>query len=141
MKKYKKEILTACFSLVFYCFVMHLMLLWEYSYKYSVLQSVLHVLLPALPGCALAFLLMRNSLKEFLKSWAVCFLVSAGLCLIWTVLKVDFMIYTFLTGFGEIGIGNGVLMAIMFLVYLLSCTAGCIIAAVISFYRQKKNKA
>jgi len=55
--------------------------------------------------------------------------------------KSDFMIYTFLTGFGEIGIGNGVLMAIMFLVYLLSCTAGCIIAAVISFYRQKKNKA
>lgn len=137
MKKYKKEILTACFSLAFYCFVMHLMLLWEYSEKYETAQSVLLLILPALPGVALAVLLIRNSLKEFLKSWAICLVASACVCLIWIVFRIDLMIYTFLTGFDEIGLGESILSLVMFFSYMLSCTVGCIVAAVVSFCKQK----
>ncbi len=138
MKK-SKIILTGIFSLMFYYFVSHLMLIWEYNEKYSITQNTMLYVLPALPGVALAVLLIRNSLREFVKSWGICFLSSVCLCLLWVILRVDLMIYTSLTGFEEFSLGEGLLMAVMSFSYIISCTVGCIVAGVVSFYKQKKT--
>ncbi len=137
MKK-SKSIIIGIFSLLFYYFVSHLMLIWEYNEKYSIIQEAMLYVLPALPGVALAISLIRNSLREFFKSWGICFISSVCLFLIWTILKVDLMIYTILTGFEEFSLGEGLLMAVMSFSYIISCTIGCIISAVVSFYKQKK---
>lgn len=136
MKK-SKSILIGIFSLLFYYFVLHLMFLWEYNEKYAVIQNAMIYVLPALPGVALAILLIRNSLKEFFKSWGICFLSSVCLLLIWNILRVDLMIYTSITGFEEFSLGEGMLIAVTSFSYITSCTVGCIIAAVVSFYKQK----
>lgn len=123
---------------LFYYFVLHLMLLWEYNEKYAIIQNTMLFVLPALPGIALAILLVRNSLKEFLKAWGVCFLSSACIFFIWTILRIDLMIYTNLTGFEEFSLGEGLLIAVIFRSYIVSCTIGSVIAAVVSFYKQKR---
>jgi hypothetical protein len=138
MKK-TKNILIGILSLLFYYFVSHLMLLWEYNEKYSFIQNAMLYVLPALPGAALAILLIRNSVREFFKSWGICFLTSVCLGLLWIILRVDLMIYTSLTGFEEFALGEGLLMTVMFFSYIISCTVGCIIAGVLSFYKQKKT--
>ncbi len=137
MKK-SKSIFIGIFSLLFYYFISHLMLIWEYSEKYSIIQNTMLYVLPALPGVVLAISLIRNSLREFLKSWGICFLSSVCLFFIWNILRIDLMIYTSLTGFEEFSLGEGLLMAIMSFSYTISCTVGCIIAAIVSFYKQKK---
>lgn len=138
MKK-SKNILTGILSIVFYYFVLHLNLIWEYNEKYAAIQDAILYVLPALPGVALAILLIRNSVREFFKSWGVCFLSSVCLFFIWTILRVDLTIYSSLTGLEEFSLGEGLLMAVISLSYIRSCTVGCIIAGVISFYRQKKT--
>lgn len=135
----KKSIFIGIFSLLFYYLISHLMLILEYSEKYSIIQNTMLYVLPALPGVALAILLIRNSLREFLKAWGICFLSSVCLFFIWNILRVDLMIYTCLTGFEEFSLGDGLLMAVMSFSYIISCTVGCIIAAVVSIYKQKKN--
>ena len=140
MKKIK-NILIGIFSLLFYYCVSHLMFLWEYNEKYAIIQNAMLFVLPALPGVALAILLIRNSLREFLKSWGICVLSSVCLFFIWNVLRIDMMIYTSLTGSDEISLGEVLLIAVMSFLYIISCIVGCIIAAVVSFYKQKKNIA
>ena len=134
-----KSIYIGIFSLLFYYLVMHLMLLWEYNEKYSFIQNAMLYVLPALPGVALAFLLIRNSVREFFKSWGVCFLSSVCLGFLWISLRVDLMIYTSLTGFEEFSLGEGLLIAIMSMSYIISCTIGCIVAAILSFVKQKRK--
>lgn len=134
-----KNILTGVSSLLFYYLTFHLMYMWEYNEKYAVVQNALLYVLPALPGAALAVFLTRNSLKEFFKSWGVCILSSVCLLFIWNILQVDLKIHTSLTGFEEFGLGEGLLMAIMSFSYVISCTVGCIIAGVASFYKQGKE--
>ena len=138
MKK-SKCIFIGIFSLLFYYLVVHLMLLWEYDEKYSFIQNAMLYVLPALPGVALAILLIRNSVREFFKSWGICFLTSVCLGFLWIILRVDLMIYTSLTGFEEFALGEGLLMAVMSFSYIISCTVGCVIAGVLSFYKQKKT--
>ena len=138
MKK-SKSIFIGIFSLLFYYLVMHLMLLWEYNEKYSFIQNAMLYILPALPGVALAILLIRNSVREFFKSWGVCFLSSVCLGFLWISLRVDLMIYTSLTGFEEFSLGEGLLIAIMSMSYIISCTIGCIVAAILSFVKQKRK--
>ena len=75
MKK-SKSIYIGIFSLLFYYLVMHLMLLWEYNEKYSFIQNAMLYVLPALPGVALAILLIRNSVREFFESLGICFLTA-----------------------------------------------------------------
>ncbi len=134
-----KNILTGVLSLVFYYFVLHLNLIWEYNENYATIQETMLYVLPALPGVALAILLVRNSVREFFKSWGVCFLSSVCLGFLWIILQVDLMIYTSLTRFDEFSLGEGLLMVVMSLSYVISCTVGCIIAGVVSFYKQKKS--
>ena len=138
MKK-AKSIFIGIFSLLFYYLVMHLMLLLEYNEKYSFIQNAMLYVLPALPGVALAILLIRNSVRAFFKSWGICFLTSVCLGFLWIFLRVDLMIYTSLTGFEEFALGEGLLMAVMSFSYIISCTVGCVIAGVLSFYKQKKT--
>ena len=120
MKK-SKSIFGGIFSLLFYYLVMHLMLLWEYNEKYSFIQNAMLYILPALPGVALAILLIRNSVREFFKSWGVCFLSSVCLGFLWISLRVDLMIYTSLTGFEEFALGESLLMVVMSISYTVSC--------------------
>ncbi len=136
MKK-TKAVLIGIISLLFYYFLSHLMFLWEYNENYAIIQNAMLWVLPALPGVALAILLIRNSMREFFKSWGICFLSSICLLFIWNILRIDMMIYTRLTGFEEFGLGEGLLIAVMSLSYIISCTVGCIIAGVVSFYKQK----
>lgn len=138
MKK-SKNIFIGIFSLLFYYLVMHLMLLWEYNEKYSFIQNAMLYVLPALPGVGLAILLIRNSVREFFKSWGICLLTSMCFGFLWIILQVDLMIHTSLTGFEEFALGEGLLMMIMSFSYIISCSAGCIIAGVLSFYKQKKT--
>ena len=138
MKK-SKSIYIGIFSLLFYYLVVHLMLLWEYNEKYSFIQNSMLYVLPALPGVAHAILLIRNSVREFFKSWGICFLTSVCLGFLWIILRVDLMIYTSLTGFEEFSLGEGLLIAIMSMSYIISCTIGCIVAAILSFVKQKRK--
>ena len=137
MKKVK-VVLIGIFSLLFYYLAFHLMIIWEYNEKYSIIQNVMLFVLPALPGVALAIFLIRNSLREFFKSWWICFVSSICLFFIWNILRIDLIIYTNLTGFEEFSLGEGLLISVMFLSYIISCTVGCITAGVVSFYKKKK---
>ena len=138
MKILKNTIMGIC-SVLFYYFAVYSMFLWEYNEKYAIIQDVMVFVLPGLPGVALAILLIRSSLKEFFKSWGICFASSLCMFLIWNTLNLDLMIYTRLTGYGEFGLGEGLLMAIMTFSYIIFCTIGCVIAAIISFYKNKKR--
>ena len=138
--KITKNILIGICSLLFFYFVAHLMLLfWEYNESYATIQLTILLILPALPGVALAFLLIRNSLMEFFKSLGICFLSSCCFLFIWNNLLIDMMIHKSLTGFEEFNLGEGFMILGMSSSYIVSCTVGCIIAGVISFYKQKKT--
>ncbi len=138
MKKTKNILIGIC-SLLFFYLVAHLMLLWEYNEKYKIIQLAMLYVLPALPGVALAILLVRDSVKEFFKSWGICFISSECLLFIWNNLLIDSMIHKSLTGFEKINLGEGFMILGMSSSYIISCTIGCIIAGVISFYKQKKT--
>ena len=92
MKK-SKSIFGGIFSLLFYYLVMHLMLLWEYDEKYSFIQNAMLYVLPALPGVALAILLIRNSVRGFFKSWGICFLTSVCFGFLWIILMLFYMYF------------------------------------------------
>ncbi len=116
-----------------YCFLVStLMLCTEYSEKYSDIQNFLLIALPALPGMMLAFILIRNSLKEFFQSFGTCFLTSVfgfiGIALL----------HRAITGSDELPLGDGILLATMLISYITSCIAGTVISGIISLIRQKK---
>ena len=138
MKTLKNILIGVC-SLLFYYFASHLILLWGHNDKYAIVQVLMFYVLPILPGFALAFLLVRNSLIEFLNSWGVSFFSSLCVFFIWLLLRVDLKIYTSLSGFEEFSLGEGVLLAAMSFLYIVSCTIGCIIAAIVSCCRQRKR--
>ena len=50
---------------LYFFLVSNLMLCMEYSEKYSYIQNSLLISLPTLPGVMLAFMLIRNSLRNF----------------------------------------------------------------------------
>ncbi len=136
--KQSKNICIGIFSPLFYRLVMHLTLLWVHNETEFLVQNAMLYVMPALPGVALAVLLIRNSVRDFFKSWGICFLASVCFGFLWVILRVDLMIYTSLTGFEEFALGEGLLMAVMSFSYIISCTVGCVIAGVLSFYKQKK---
>ena len=138
MMKNTKAVLIGILSLLFYYFVSHLMFLSQYNENYATIQNAMFFVLPALPGIALAILLIRNSLREFLKAWGISILSSVCLFFIWNSLRID-LLNTSLTGFEEFSLGEGLLVVVMSLSYIMSCTVGCIIAGAISFYIQKKT--
>ena len=135
------NVLIGILSPVFFHLVMHLMMIWDYNEKYSILQNAMLYILPAIPGVFIAFFFIRNSLSDFIKSFGIYFLTYVCVVLIFIVFRVDLMIHTHLTGYEEFAMGEGFLMAVMWITYTTSCFCGFIVAGIISFCKQRKNSS
>lgn len=137
----KKNIFIGIFSPLFYHLVVNLMLYTiladEYSERYAFLNNALILMLPALPGIALIFLLIRNSLKEYFKSLVICFLLSFMVMVIYNISGINLMIWTKVTGYEEFSLGEGFIFDITIMSYLSSCLVGSMVACVITFIRQR----
>lgn len=141
MKKISSVFIGVC-SPLFYYFVVHFMLYcpwFEYNEKYAIIQNAMLFVLPALPGVAIAFLLVRNTLKEFFKSLGICFLISIFIIFIYNFIGIDLMIYTLITGYEEFSLGEGLLFAVTSISYIISCFVGTVVSGVITLRRQKRN--
>lgn len=139
----KKNVLIGIFSPLFYHLAVNIMhytiFAYEYSEKYAILYNVLFYTLPALPGIALIFLLIRNSLEEFFESLGTCFLISLIVFLLYHFSGVDSMIHTKVVGYEEFSLGDGLLYVITMICYLSSCLVGSIIAGVATYVRKRKK--
>lgn len=139
----KKNIFIGIFSPLFYYLVFNIILYTilaeEYNEKYALLHSVLIIILPALPGVALIFLLIWDSLKAFFKSLAICF--STSLPVMFVYHRMDLMIYTKVTGYEEFSLGEEFILGITCMTYLFSCLIGSVIACIITCIRQRKGTA
>ena len=139
----KKNILIGIFLPLFYYLVVNIMLYTiladEYNEKYAMLNNILIMILPALPGIALIFLLIRKSFKEYFKSIGVCFLTSLIIILVYNFLSIDLMIHTKVTGYEEFSMGDGLIFAVTSISYLSSCLIGSVIAGVITFVKKRKS--
>ena len=140
----KKNILIGLLTPLFYYFgvniIRYTLLAIEYPGKYyAALAVALLYVLPALPGVALIFLLIRDSLEEFFNSLGICFLTSLMLMLFYHVSNVDLMLYTWITGYAEFSLGDGFLFVMTFMVYLASCLIGSVIAYIITCIRQRNR--
>ena len=137
----KKNILIGIFTPLFFFLVENIMLYTivtnEYSEKYVGFHMMLLLILPALPGIALIFLLIRNSFKEYFKSLGICFIISSAIFLAYMGLKIDLMIYTKVTGYEEFGMGEGLFLAVALLSYFVSCFVGTLISGVITFVKKR----
>lgn len=141
MKKISSVFIGVC-SPLFYYFVVHFMLYcpwFEYNEKYAIIQNAMLFVLPALPGVAIAFLLVRNTLKEFFKSLGICFLISIFIIFIYNFIGIDLMIYTLITGYEEFSLGEGFLFAVTSISYIISCFVGTVVSGAITLRRQKRN--
>jgi len=138
MKK-RNSIIIGIASPGYLFLIYHLMYLCEYNEMYADIRNAMLFILPALPGITLAFLLISDSLEAFVRSWSVCFMSSVIMCAVWNILRIDLIIYTALTGSDQIAMGDSLLMAVMLISYMISCTVGCITAAVISGIRGRMN--
>ena len=139
-KKYVNIIIGVC-SPLFYYFVSFCLLFMEYNEKYAFSQNALLFILPALPGIAPAFLLIRETFKDFLKSLGVCFLTSALFIILVAAFRINLMIYTIVTGYEEFSLGEGLLFAVTSISYFISCFVGAFISGIITFIRQKSHSS
>lgn len=139
------EILTGIFCPLFYYLVSNVMvyvfLYSEYTERYAAIEYILLIVLPALPGIALASLLVRDSLKEFFKSLGICFLASVITVLVFNSIDVDLMIYRAVTGYDAFRLEEGLLFTIASRSYIIACLAGTVISCGETIYRQIKNRA
>lgn len=131
-----RNICLGIFCSLFYYFSHHLTCALYYNQWYSDMQHEIILLLSAVPGIALAFLLIRNSLKSFFKAWGTCFLSSVCLMLLWNYLPIDRMIHYKLTGYEEYGAGVGVVTLYQLLSYIRLCSIGCTFAGIVSAIKQ-----
>lgn len=139
MKNILKNVMIGFFSIMFYYFVDMLMICWEYNETYAIFQNAMLFVLPALPGIALAFLFIRNSIKEFFKSLGISFLTSVFVFFAYTFSGVNLILHTHLTGRKEFDLGEGLLSAVMLFSYIISCFGGTVIAAIVTLCKQRKN--
>lgn len=139
----KKNILIGVFSPLFYFLVCHIMrytiLAGEYSEELELLYSMLIIILPALPGISHMFLLIRNSMKEYFQSLCLCFLISFVVMIIYLISGIDLMIYTAITGYEELSLGDGFLMVITMWYYLGSCLIGAVVAGITTYIKKRKS--
>ena len=139
----KKNILIGIFSPLFFFLVENIMLYTivtnEYSEKYVAFHMTLLLLLPALPGIALIFLLIRNSIKEYFKSLGVCFIISSVIYLTYMGLQIDLMIYTKVTGYEKFSMGEGLFREVILLSYFVSSFVGSLFSGVITFIKKQAN--
>lgn len=140
----KSAVLVGIFAPLYYELVfnlmMYMMLYTEYSERYAFIQNLMIYLLPALPGIAVALVLVKNSLKDYFKSLGICFLISMIVFLIYGALHIDLSIFKAITGYDEFSNVDGLLFVIMFLSYAVSCTIGAFVSGIISLCRQIKSR-
>ena len=105
---------------LYFFLVSNLMLCMKYSEKYSYIQNFLLISLPALPGVMLAFMLIRNSLKEFFQSFGIFFFTSVF------VFIGIVLLHKAITGYEELSLGGGILLATMYISYIISLTASVV---------------
>ena len=136
----KKRLLIGIFSPLLYFWIYHLLRycpLFEYSEKYGAIQNAMLFILPAVPGIALAFLLVENSVKKYFKSVGVCFIVSLIVFILYIQSGVELIIFKAITGYEEGFVGEGILILVTFMSYIISCFVGTIVAGIITNHRQK----
>ena len=139
MKKLK-PVLVGIFAM-FFCFFVYLLnayLLYNSFAKILLLLS--YYLLPALPGVALVFLLVRETKSEFYIDLGISILSSLFTFLIYAFLGIDSMIYSKITGYVEASLGDGILFVGTFFVYIISCIIGSAIAGIRTAYLQWKKE-
>ena len=139
----KKNILIGIFSPLFYFLVCNILnyviLAGEYNEEYALFHNMLIIILPALPGISLIFLLIRSSMKEYFKSLSVCFWISFAVMITYMFLGIDTMIHTAITSYEELSLGDGFLMAITMLSYFASCLAGALAAGIVTYLKKRKT--
>ena len=140
----KKNILIGIFSPLFYFLIVNIMrytiLAGEYNEKFALLHNLIIMGLPAVPGVALMFLLIRNSMKEYFKSLSICFWISFVVMIIYMFSGIELVIYTAITGYEEMSLGDGLITAVTMEFYLVSCLVGAIVAGVATFVKKRKTQ-
>lgn len=138
----KKNVLIGIFLPLFYFLVnniiRYVILSGEYNEEYALLHNTLIIILPALPGISLIFLLIRKSMKEYFSSLNICFWTSFAVIIIYLISGIEIMIHRKITGYEEVSLGDSFISAITMESYLVSCLIGAIIAGVITFFKRKK---
>lgn len=139
----KKNILIGILTPLFYFLIVNIMrytiLAGEYNEEYALLHNILIIILPALPGIFLMFLMIRNSMKEYFNSLSICFGISFVVMVIYMLSGIEFTIYTKITGYEEMGLGDGLLSVVTMGYYLVFCLAGNIVAGTITYVKKRKT--
>ena len=100
--------------------------------------AVVYVM-PVLPGAALFFVYKSNALKEFYRGVITSFLISFCLFSAYHFSAIDTAVYKCLSKNVEMGLGEGLVMAVFLLIYLASCAVGTLFAGIITAERQQRN--
>ena len=108
--------------------------------EFAILGLFVYYLLPALPGIALAFLLVCNTKSEFYIDLGISILSSLFTFLIYAFSGIDSMIYSKIMGYEEASLGEGILFVGTFFVYIISCAIGSVIAGIRTTYSQWKRE-
>lgn len=111
----------------------------QYSEKCGLLQNMMIFILPSLSGVGVAIFMIRNSMGEFFKSLGICFFVSVLIISLYEFSGISLKIYSWVTGYSEFSLGEGFLMAIISMCYIVSCFIGVIIAGGVSLYKQVRD--
>ncbi len=139
----KKNILIGIFSPLFYFLIVNIMrftiLAGEYNEQYAFIHNILILLLPALPGISLIFLLIRNSMNEYFESLSICFLISFAVMIVYMFSGIELKIYTAITGYEEFSLGDGFITVITMVSYLVSCLVGTIVAGIVTYVKKRKK--
>ena len=139
----KKNILIGIFSPLFYFLIDNIIrftiLAGEYNEQYALLHNILIMLLPALPGISLIFLLIRNSMKEYFESLSICFMISFIVMIVYMFSGIELKIYTAITRYEELSLGDGLITVITMVSYLVSCLVGTIVAGIITHVKKRKT--
>ncbi len=141
MKKYS-GILAGIFVPLYYYLVKAIFLylpILQYSEKYELLQNMMIFTLPLLSGVGVAVFMIRNSMGDFLKSLGICFFISVLIISIYEFSGISLKIYSWVTGYSEFSLGEGFLIAIISMCYVVSCFIGVIIAGGVSLYKQVRD--
>ena len=139
----KKNILIGIFSPLFYFLVNNIMrftiFAGEYSEQYALFHNILNILLPALPGISLMFLLIRSSMWEYFESLSICFSISFVVMIVYMFSGIELKIYTSITGYEELSLGDGLMTVITMQYYLASCLVGAIVAGIATYVKKRKT--
>ncbi len=135
--KISKAILMGIFCPL-YLFVLLNLIVYAPSPFAEILSALMNVFL-LVPAVFLTRFLISPSLKEFFKKLAICFCVSFVFILVYLFSKIDLMLCKLITGYDELSLGYSFGFVFIFEAYIISSAIGSIIAAVFTWFKQKKK--